>query len=462
VVALPLLLARAGLVGLAEPSEARYGQIAREMAEGGSWLVPTWQGVPHLEKPPLAYWPGALGIRLFGRHELALRLGSVVALVLSAVLSSGIARRVAGPRAAAPAALAMLTAPLTVAFGTVLMTDPLVLAAATLFHYSVVRRLEEGTPWALDVAALALAAGLLAKGHMIFLFTVLPMALAGTGVFRELWRPRRILLILAIAAPWFLRIEWFGEPRFPGFFREQGRALLGRAGGSGHRAPFFIYALALGLGFLPYLLYVPRGLGSLLPPAAPSFLGRWRATPPETRLLLLWLLAPFLVLTAVQSRLPTYILPATPPLAILAAARLGALDKAWRPVAVSMVVVLGIVLLARFDEDLFEVKRGFARDVARLSKELNAPIVVAGMSLPSMGFYSDDPVTTAGESGPLAREAEAWGRSPLFTPETDLGKLLTEDLRSVIVVKEKVRAKLAPWRRPALVEDGIAVLLPTR
>jgi 4-amino-4-deoxy-L-arabinose transferase-like glycosyltransferase len=499
--ALPLLLARAGLLGLADPSEARYGQICREMAESGDWVVPTWLGVPHLEKPPLAYWSGALGIRLFGRSELPARLGAIAALVASAVLAAGIARRVAGQEAAVPAALTMLTAPLAVTAGAACHTDPFLLAATTLFHHSVIRRLHDGSRRALDVAVLALAAGILAKGHMVLLFTVLPLALARSGIFREVWRLRRVVLLLAVVAPWFIAIE----ARFPGFFRHQAAALVGRASGSGHNAPFFIYVLALAAGLFPFVVYAPRGVPLV--------------AQPHRRLLLLWLFVPLVVLSAAGSRLWTYILPAVTPLAIFAGARLGSspraaarwpswilaacgaaclvtssagapasvaavlpflghfgiallLASAWILAArrlsravvtagVSAIVVAGFVEGAYVHEDLFRIHRRFGREVAALSRETGGQVIVGGMSLPSVGFYCDRPVRIAGESGPLAREARTWGESPLFTPDTDLGELLAGDHTNVIVVKEKVRLSLAPDRAPLIrARDLVAVWGP--
>ncbi|MGH7162136.1 MAG: ArnT family glycosyltransferase, partial [Planctomycetota bacterium] len=76
--------ARAAVVGISDPSEGRYAQIAWEMAASGDWLVPRWQRIPHLEKPPLAYWAGAAGISLLGRNELGARLVPLLALLASA------------------------------------------------------------------------------------------------------------------------------------------------------------------------------------------------------------------------------------------------------------------------------------------------------------------------------------------------------------------------------------------
>jgi 4-amino-4-deoxy-L-arabinose transferase-like glycosyltransferase len=501
--ALPLLLARAALPGLAEPSEARYGQICREMAEGGDWLVPKWQGIPHLEKPPLAYWAGAAGILLLGRTEIAVRIGAVIVLVASALLAAGIARRISGPSAAPAAALGMLLSPLTVAAGAACLTDPFLLAATTLFFHAVVRRLHDGDDRALDVAALALGLGFLAKGHMVLLFTVVPLALARTGVFRELWRPRRVAILALLAAPWLAYIEH----RFPGFLAYQLGAIGGRAGGSGHRAPFFVYMLALAVGLFPFVLHAPHGYGTL---------GQ-----PYRRLLLLWLLVPLVVLTAAGSRLWTYILPAAPPLLLFAAARLGTspataarrspwllaaagvvllvasrigepasaapvlpflghfgvallLAAAWLATAagrlartvvvagLSAILVGGVVEGACVHENLFRVHRSFAREVRDLSARTGAPVVVLGMSLPSIAFYGDAPVTIAGERGRLALEEQAWGESPLFQPEADIGLILRTDRERVLVVKEKVLLALAPEREPVVREAGLAAVGPVR
>ncbi|HEX5135937.1 MAG TPA: glycosyltransferase family 39 protein [Planctomycetota bacterium] len=496
--ALPLLLARAALPGLAEPSEARYGQICREMAEGGDWLVPRWQGIPHLEKPPLAYWAGAGGLRILGRTEIAVRLGALLALVASAVWAAGVARRVGGPGAAAPAALGMLLSPLTVTAGAACLTDPFLLAATTLFFHAVVRRLHDRDDRALDAAALALGLGFLAKGQMILLFTVVPLALARTGVFKELWRLQRVAILLALAVPWPLYIE----TRFPGFLRYQVGAIGGRAAGSGHDAPFFVYLLALAGGLFPFALYAPRGAGAV--------------ALPYRRLLLLWLLVPLVVLSAAGSRLWTYILTAAPPVLLLAAARLGGspapasgrpkwvlavagaasvaawiagkpaaaadalpfardlgvallLGAGWlalarrrtRTVAVaglSAILVAAIVEGACVHETLFRAHRSFARKVRDLSEETGAPVVVLGMSLPSIAFYGDAPVTIAGEGGRLAIEAETWGESPLFQPEADIAKILETDRESVLVVKERVLKTLAPDREPRILEGGLAAV----
>ena len=60
--------------GLIEPDEARYAEMAREMALGGDWITPRVNFVEYFQKPPLVAWASAAAFRLLGINELAARL----------------------------------------------------------------------------------------------------------------------------------------------------------------------------------------------------------------------------------------------------------------------------------------------------------------------------------------------------------------------------------------------------
>src|SRR2546426_10622021 len=119
----PLALGRRGALALARgagallavrldvpaffDNEARYAEVAREMALGGDWISPHLDFTLFLNKPPLVFWLAALVFRVAGPTEWA-RLVSVGAAVvallatcrLGAVLYGGAAGLIAG---AAPA-----------------------------------------------------------------------------------------------------------------------------------------------------------------------------------------------------------------------------------------------------------------------------------------------------------------------------------------------------------------------
>ena len=51
-----------------------YALIPREMLASGSWLTPTLNGVPYLDKPHLIYWLNLLAYKIFGVSDWVARL----------------------------------------------------------------------------------------------------------------------------------------------------------------------------------------------------------------------------------------------------------------------------------------------------------------------------------------------------------------------------------------------------
>lgn len=76
--------------------EGQLAGGAREMLESQQWLVPTNNGVPQLQTPPLAYWMLALSYKIFGVSATAARIPIALAMVASVALTFLIGERLAG------------------------------------------------------------------------------------------------------------------------------------------------------------------------------------------------------------------------------------------------------------------------------------------------------------------------------------------------------------------------------
>src|SRR5439155_1801495 len=77
-----LILPGLAAVDVFNPDEPREAEIAREMRASGDLVVPTFNGCPFLEKPPLFYWGVGLAAKLqFLREEAIVRLPSVLAAI---------------------------------------------------------------------------------------------------------------------------------------------------------------------------------------------------------------------------------------------------------------------------------------------------------------------------------------------------------------------------------------------
>src|SRR3989304_10534990 len=62
-----------GRNGLWNSDEGRYAEGAREIAESNNFLIPTVDGIPRINKPPLTYWLSAVAYKVFGVNEFGAR-----------------------------------------------------------------------------------------------------------------------------------------------------------------------------------------------------------------------------------------------------------------------------------------------------------------------------------------------------------------------------------------------------
>ena len=82
------------LYPLMDTTEGRYGEMARKMAEMNDWITPWFDvGVPFWGKPPLAFWISALGIKVFGVNEFAVRFPQFLTALLVVIISFNWAKR---------------------------------------------------------------------------------------------------------------------------------------------------------------------------------------------------------------------------------------------------------------------------------------------------------------------------------------------------------------------------------
>lgn len=205
---------------LFEPDESRYAQIPREMLQRGDLVVPTLQGEPYLDKPPLFYWLVMLSYRTFGVHDWAARLVPAVAVHLTILVTYLLGRRTLGDRAAFAAALVLTLAPGFVTVSRLLILDGLLtlcVAVALFAAFEAVRGDRLCWSWWL-VAAWAAGLGVLTKGPVALLLLIPPLWLhrrltnAGCSPGWRGWAAFGAV-VLALALPWYVALS----ARLPGF-----------------------------------------------------------------------------------------------------------------------------------------------------------------------------------------------------------------------------------------------------
>ncbi len=302
---------------LFEPDEGRYAEIPREMLARGEWVVPYLQGQPYLDKPPLLYWLVMASYSFCGVHDWAARLVPALAVHACVLLLYFLGRRSLGGRAAFRGALLLALMPGFLGMGRLLLLDGLLALWVTLgllAAFEAARGPELRCGW-WALSALACGLGVLTKGPVIFVLVIAPLwlhrRLSGARA-RIGWAARAawLGLALAVALPWYAAV-CVRAPEFARYFLWEHNVLRFVAPFD-HLEPVWYYAVPLlfGLGSA-VLLLVPfaRFLGGGDPEVAE------RRTPALGFAVLagLWCV---LFYSLSGSKLPTYILPAFPPLAL--------------------------------------------------------------------------------------------------------------------------------------------------
>lgn len=340
-----LYLARIGGFPLQDPDEGRYAEIAREMLATGDAVTPRIDGVRYFEKPPLLHWLVAFAMRAFGESEGSARLVPALSGIATVATTFALGCAAFGLRAGLLGAAILASSPLFFIVSQAVVIDPLLaacttaaLAAAWGVHVSARR-----APWAIVVAG-ATALGVLAKGPVALVLPGLVvaafLALRRDGpALRALLRPAPIAVFAAIAVPWFA-IVWLRNPEFGHAFFVREHLERFATDRVGHPEGPLFYLPVLAVGLLPW-----SALALLLPLDREGRAAARGGDPGATLFLWTWALGMIAFFSAARSKLPTYLLPALPPLALLLGAwldRLADRDGGGRRVFAA----LGWLLLA--------------------------------------------------------------------------------------------------------------------
>ncbi len=303
-------------------SETTYGEVAREILLSNDWIVLHLNTFPWFVQPPLYFWTAALFAKIFGVSELTLRLPSALATIATSAAVGYVAARVATPRAAVLAALAVSTFLMQAVVGRLAIMDAmldLAVAVAILGWFMVVRT-GEGRCWL--PAWVALACGTLAKG-LVAPVLVLLVAAAWWGWERATRRDLRVpptrawiagaALFAVLVGPWALALGAAAGPA--AFAQLVGHYTIGRYLGTieNQSGPFWYYVPVVILGVFPWFPFL-----------IPAALAGWRdalgdASPSGSlsRLALVWAIVPFAFFSLARTKLPNYIALELPAFAIL-------------------------------------------------------------------------------------------------------------------------------------------------
>ncbi len=290
--------------------EAWYGQVVKELLATGDWVTLHWRGGPFFDKPPLAIWAMALAAKAFGLNETALRLPSAIASGLTVLVTYGIARLGFGRiRPALLSALVLLTTLPFVKAGRMAMLDgPLALCFSLgVFTFMLARR----DPRCALGLGVSVAVTWLIKGPLAILLLLVLGAFSlwerEARVWKSPWLWSGLALGAALVLPWYV-LEW--QRHGMDFVRAHfGMHVVGRAVSTmdANEGPFWFYLAHIASLDHPWLFVL-----------IPAAWGAWKHHhEPLIRLALCWGLGVLGAFSLAATKLPWYVMPAYPAIALL-------------------------------------------------------------------------------------------------------------------------------------------------
>jgi 4-amino-4-deoxy-L-arabinose transferase-like glycosyltransferase len=310
------LFAWLGRVDLLTPDEARHTEIAREMFLNGNWLTPRIYGEPYYDKPALFYWLTGASLWAFGPTAWAARLPSVAGALFSIGMTSWWVRKAWNPGAARWVTTLMGSTLFFVAVGRYVVIDMLLTASLTgaLSWLGIVLADPPGTKRRVWPIHVCMAVGALAKGPVAI------VVVAGVAVVAALFerRPRLLLrlhpfrgalILLALAGPWYAAAYHADPAYIRTFLWEHNFARYAVPGALAHQQPWYFYLIALPVVLLPWSITLPAALARA-----------WHTPSAGVRHALAWTTVVIGFFSFSQTKIPTYVLAAFPPLLAMAAA----------------------------------------------------------------------------------------------------------------------------------------------
>lgn len=353
-----VFFANLGEARLWDRDEPRNAGCAAEMLARGDLVVPIFNDQLRQQKPVLLYWLMMSAYSIFGVNEFSARFWSAFLAIGTTLATYGIGRRLYDGTTGLVAAIALGSSLMFVVAARAATPDSVLIFCSTMALFLYVQGtfpIQAGRIFPTDIRFvlgiyLFLGLGVLAKGPVGFL---LPMAMIGlfgliqnrnrrsvdgqvslsqrvtNGInalwqvcrpdhfFKTLWAMRPLtaaVVILAVAAPWFVLVHIRTEGDFTRlFFLSENIARATQAMES-HSGGLWYYPLAILIGFFPWSVFW-----------VPTVIGLWKqgksadpATPGNT-FLMGWVGVQVVAFSIAQTKLPSYVTPCYPALALLTA-----------------------------------------------------------------------------------------------------------------------------------------------
>jgi 4-amino-4-deoxy-L-arabinose transferase-like glycosyltransferase len=351
-----LTLPNLGAHSLWDVDEGINAEAAREMMEAESYISPLFNFELRTAKPALLYWLQMTSYSLFGVNEFAARLPSVLAAMLTVLLAYELARRMFSASTGLLAGLVLASAIEFCLLAHAATPDSTLLLFTMLTFYLFWIGSRDGRQWWYAPVGLAQGLACLTKGPIGLLLpaTAITLFLIWNGEWKRLLNRRMLWWFLAFfvaAAPWYILVTV--ETRGAWIRQFIGRENVNRfmTPMENHRGPFYYHIAALLVFFAPWSIFLGATVWHAIKEARKNDAQDESSQPREaSRFLLCWICTYLVFFSLAATKLPNYVAPIYPALAILTARlirewQLGKLTVTNRSPHAALIAFAGIGVL---------------------------------------------------------------------------------------------------------------------
>lgn len=345
-----------GSLLLFDVDEAVFSEATREMISTGDYITPTYNYEPRYDKPILFYWLMAIPFKIFGVTEFSARFTSAMFGTLLAAATFFFIKKLYGLRPAILAGLCLILSLEFFVYTHSAVTDMtltfFITASLYCFYlgHQVSAEPKSANKWYL-LCWLSIALAALTKGVIGILFpiAIVFIYLAASkelGKIKPLLAPRFLLVFSAVALPWYIAQfyvngwEFFNAFIIKHHFQRYTEVI------SSHSGPVYFYIPVILAGFFPWAAFLPNAIYKGFKEKGPAPAGGKQGI---YRFGTIWFLLIFIFFSISRTKLPNYIMPLFPAMAIITGLAINGIiekgiKKAWLFTCCGFIVIVSLAL----------------------------------------------------------------------------------------------------------------------
>ena len=302
--------------------EARFVTASKTMMETKNFVDIKMQDEVRYKKPVGIYWLQSVSNFFFGKppyDEIWIyRLPSIIGVILSIFFIYNFVRKEYDHKDAIFCVYCLILPIITISEVHQAKTDGFLFLTIVTSNLIFIKGLKD---YSLNLKNKLLfwfisAVGVLIKGPIIFVFTILPLSvlsiLKKKNYFKIIWTLRGFLLFLLVSIPWFIAITILSDGLF--WHESAINDLFNKitSGQESHGFPPGYYSILMLLMFWPGVIFIPILFNKILKDFKLSFLKK-----DYEIFIFLWFIVPLILYELIPTKLPHYIFPSYAALSIL-------------------------------------------------------------------------------------------------------------------------------------------------